>query len=251
MKKRAIIFGGTGNIGREIMISISPEIEDIIFTYQSNSSTASILEKKIKNCKGVMLDVCNTDEVYNFFQRVLKDNVKIATIVFAVGYLGKKELYSEEDPVLLRKGFIDNIDEQEWNKMLEIMTRGLFNIAQCISKYLRGNSNLNIVIIGAPNGIRLMPAPIHFAASRAAMKGMVETLAKSLGDNDIYINLIAPGILEKGLGEIISLEIKVQYEKHCSMKRVGNCKEIGHFISWFALNNSFISGQSILLDGGL
>jgi NAD(P)-dependent dehydrogenase (short-subunit alcohol dehydrogenase family) len=63
--------------------------------------------------------------------------------------------------------------------------------------------------------------------------------------------MVAPGILDGGLAGVLADELLQEYLKHSSLKRVGTGREVAELVAWLALENSYVTGQSIVLDGGL
>jgi NAD(P)-dependent dehydrogenase (short-subunit alcohol dehydrogenase family) len=45
--------------------------------------------------------------------------------------------------------------------------------------------------------------------------------------------------------------VKREYQKHCALKRFGTHEEVARAIAWLALENTYVTGQTLLLDGGL
>jgi NAD(P)-dependent dehydrogenase (short-subunit alcohol dehydrogenase family) len=76
-------------------------------------------------------------------------------------------------------------------------------------------------------------------------------MAKELGEFNIRINMVAPGILEGGLSRALPEDLVREYVKHCGLKRVGRLEEIAGVIAWLALENSYATGQAFLVDGAL
>ena len=99
--------------------------------------------------------------------------------------------------------------------------------------------------------MKSVPAPVHYASGKGALRAMVQALAKELGKQRIRINMVAPGILDGGLARLLSDDLLQEYLKHCSMKRTGSAAEIAEFVAWLATENTYVTGQSIVLDGGL
>ena len=83
------------------------------------------------------------------------------------------------------------------------------------------------------------------------MNGLIEVLSKDLGRDKIKINSIAPGVLEGGASENLSKQLKYDYLKHCSLRRYGKAIEVANMAVWFLEENSYITGKTIVLDGGL
>jgi NAD(P)-dependent dehydrogenase (short-subunit alcohol dehydrogenase family) len=80
---------------------------------------------------------------------------------------------------------------------------------------------------------------------------MVQALAKELGDLGMCVNMVAPGILDGGMGKLLGPDLLAEYLKHCSLKRLGTADEVAEWAAWLALENTYVNGQSVLLDGGL
>jgi NAD(P)-dependent dehydrogenase (short-subunit alcohol dehydrogenase family) len=108
-----------------------------------------------------------------------------------------------------------------------------------------------IVVVGSMDGVKTVPAPVHYAAGKGALRAMVQALAKELGEKRILVNMVAPGILEGGLARLLSDELLQEYLKHSSLRRTGTAREIAELVAWLALENTYVTGQSIVLDGGL
>ena len=72
-----------------------------------------------------------------------------------------------------------------------------------------------------------------------------------LGEDGVRVNLVAPGILEGGMARHVSEELREDYLEHCSLKRLGTAEEVAELTAWLALENTYVTAQSILLDGGL
>jgi NAD(P)-dependent dehydrogenase (short-subunit alcohol dehydrogenase family) len=101
------------------------------------------------------------------------------------------------------------------------------------------------------DGVKPLPSPVHFATSAAALRGMVEAMSKELGNYNIRVNLVAPGILDGGSSAKLGHEMKDAYLKHSALGRFGTMAEIAEVVAWLALENTYVTGQVILLDGGL
>lgn len=97
----------------------------------------------------------------------------------------------------------------------------------------------------------MIPAPLPVATLGGGIKGAVEALAKELGESQIKINSVAVGLLENGVSQRVSSNLRNQYLKHCCLGRMGQPEEVANWVFWLIEKNSYITGQSIILDGGL
>lgn len=109
-----------------------------------------------------------------------------------------------------------------------------------------------IIIIGSIDGVKIAHPPVDYACSKGALWGLTQALAKELGPHNILVNLVAPGVLEGGTAEYLTEEMMTEYLKHSSLKRVGKYSEIAGMVMFLAgERNTYITGQAVVLDGGL
>jgi 3-oxoacyl-[acyl-carrier protein] reductase len=145
---------------------------------------------------------------------------------------------------------LQRISEQGWDEMMDVTAKSTFAACQAAARAM-GPQGGQIVVVGSMDGVKSVPAPIHYAAGKGALRAMVQALAKELGPKRILVNMVAPGILEGGLARLLSDDLLQEYLKHSSLKRTGTAHEIAEMVAWLALENSYVTGQAILLDGGL
>ena len=92
---------------------------------------------------------------------------------------------------------------------------------------------------------------MHYAVSKGALDAMARAFGKHLGAAGIRTLVISPGILVDGLSRTIEPRLLAEYEKHCGFKRRGDLREAAEVVSWFALRNTYMTGQTLVLDGAL
>lgn len=106
--------------------------------------------------------------------------------------------------------------------------------------------------IGSVAGLRLLEAPVHYAASKAAIKGFTESLAKEVGRYGITVNMLAPGILDGGVGCNLPSYRLADYVKHCALGRIGTLTDVSETAAFLISNqNSYMNGATLVMDGGL
>ena len=80
---------------------------------------------------------------------------------------------------------------------------------------------------------------------------MAQSMAKELGKDNIRVNVIAAGLLEAGVSKSLPGSLRDEYIKHCGLKREGKPVEIAHVAAWLARHNTYVTGQTILVDGAV
>jgi len=222
---------------------------DIAFTYHLRRAGADKLMEAIhrKGCEAQAfhLDLNDIEQVRGVVERANEKMGAIDSLIIASGIAtGLKQ----EDRV--PKYF--EITPQEYDKMMIVNVRGVFFACQEAARIMASGSGGRIVIIGSIDGIKPVPSPGDYACCKGALWGMTQALSKELGKHGILVNMVAPGILEGGIADLLSEDLMKEYLKHCSLKRVGTFSEIAKMIAFLAGHkNTYLTGQAVILDGGL
>jgi NAD(P)-dependent dehydrogenase (short-subunit alcohol dehydrogenase family) len=146
---------------------------------------------------------------------------------------------------------MDDVAEDGWDSMMAVNTKASFFAVRRVANLMRGRGSVNVVLLGSIDGVKPAPAPVHYAASKAALAGMIRAMAKELGPQGVRVNSVAPGVLESGLSHRLPDELRREYLKHCGLKRFGRIDEVASLVAWLAMDNTFVTGQTMILDGAL
>lgn len=109
----------------------------------------------------------------------------------------------------------------------------------------------SIVLVGALDRTQSLPAPVPFAASQGMLAAMTMALAKELGPSGILVNMVALGILEEGLARALSPQVRADFLSFSALRRAGTPREAARAILWLALENTYMSGKVMPVNGGI
>jgi 3-oxoacyl-[acyl-carrier protein] reductase len=148
---------------------------------------------------------------------------------------------------------MEDVDERAWDAMIDVNAKSAFFAVRRVSAIMRAENEAggNIVLLGSIDGVKPAPSPVHYAASKAAVSGMVKAMAKELGPYNIRVNTVAPGVLDGGLSRVLPDDLRREYLKHCGLKRLGRLGEVASLVAWLASENTLVTGQTIVVDGAL
>ena len=144
------------------------------------------------------------------------------------------------------------MEEEDWDKVMDINVKGTFLTSKAVLRGMIRRKFGVILNIGSLAGQRMIEAPVHYCASKAAIKGLTEAMAKEVARYQIRVNCLAPGLLEDGVGRNLPDHRLADYLKHCALGRIGCFEEVAHFASFIVSDaNSYMTGETVLMDGGL
>ena len=227
---RCLVLGGTGALGAAVVGALATRGARVVFTYHTNRERAD--ELVAPGVSAARLDL--TDEA-----------AIRATVEDAARALGGL------DALIGCAGVAGAPDADPWDHALAVNTRGPYLACRCATPLMAEQGGGNIVLTASLAAVKALPLPVPYAASSGASRSMVAALAKEIGPLGVCINLVAPGLLEGGLSRHLDAELKAEYLKHCGLKRFGQVEEIAAVIAWLAAENTYVSGQTIVIDGAL
>jgi 3-oxoacyl-[acyl-carrier protein] reductase len=248
MTKRCIVVGGSGAVGSAICRTLNEEGARVAFTYHTNEAKADTLAQELKSPVYLRCDLGSFDGTRKTIHHAAEALGGLDALILAAGTSGADRFWKCASASNYDK--LQQIDEKDFDEMMSINARGILAACQSAAIWMRQDGG-NILMIRSIDGIKPVPSPIHFAASTAAVKGMVEAMSKELGNYNIRVNILALGILVGGASDKLSSEVKEAYLKHSSMKRFGRPEEVAEIASWFAMENTYVTGQALIMDGGL
>jgi 3-oxoacyl-[acyl-carrier protein] reductase len=110
----------------------------------------------------------------------------------------------------------------------------------------------SIINISSIVGMAGNAGQANYAASKAAIIGFTQSVAKELGSRNIRCNAIAPGFIETDMTQNLSAEIRETMLKSISLKRMGNPEDVAKTALFLASDLAgYVSGQVIRCDGGM
>ena len=117
------------------------------------------------------------------------------------------------------------LEAADWDKVMDINAKGQFLAVRAMIRGMLRRKRGCILNIGSLAGVRIIESPVHYAASKAAIKGFTQALAKEMARSNIRVNSLAPGLLEEGVGQSLPEHRLKDYLRHVSLHRLGTLAE--------------------------
>jgi 3-oxoacyl-[acyl-carrier protein] reductase len=236
---RAIVFGGSGSLGSAVCRALSADGARVGFTYYQNEAGAAALASSLPGAICRRVDLRDAAEAGRAITELGRELGGVTAFVHA----------ATRTSTLVPPKFeaIGEGDERGFDELFAVNVKSAYFACRELARDFSGN----IVLIGSIDGVKTVPAPAAYAASKGALSAMARALAKELGPRGVRINVVAPGVLESGSSSTLPERLRAEYLKHCGLRRLGKLDELAAFISHLALQNTYLTGQTIAVDGAL
>lgn len=243
---RCLVFGGSGALGSVVCRRLHSAGARLAFTYHTNEAAARKLAEQLPGALALPLDLLSIPALDQLIDRQVNAWGSLDAFIQCAGVgltVGSQLAHVHHK--------MEQVDESAWDRMQAVNAKSTFFAVRRAATHMRSSGGGNIILIGSIDGVKPVPAPVHYAASKGALAGMTAAMAKELGRDNVRVNLIAPGILEEGMSRVLPEDLRAEYLKHCGLRRYGRIEEIAAWAEWLALRNTYLTGQTIVVDGAL
>jgi len=154
------------------------------------------------------------------------------------------------------------VSEEEYNDVMDVNVRALFYIAVDAAEAMKPPRGGRIINLGSNAGRKGRAFSAHYAASKAAVKNITESIALAYGSRSVSVNTVCPGPIDtpmwqvnfEGLKSITGKNPKEfweQWRQQTPLGRIGTTTDVANVICFLASDKgSFVNGQEINVCGG-
>ncbi len=242
--KKAIVTGGGQGIGKSVCLTLARAGADIVVAELNPStakSTADEVQALGRKCLALTTDVTKRSQVEQMVQKTVDAFGTVDILVNNAGN-GKPEQMS---------GGLD-MTEETWDAIVDLNLKSVFLCVQAASKVMIPKKRGNIINLASIAGTGPYPASIHYAASKAGVINMTQTLSVILGPHNIRINAVAPGFIDTAMTQTLAEEWKEELKKRIPVGYFGTAQDVAALVAFLASEEArYITGQVIAVDGGI
>lgn len=137
-------------------------------------------------------------------------------------------------------------------EVFEVNFFAQMQLTQLVARLMMRKNKGSIINIASIAGIDGNPAQLEYVACKAAMIGATKKLAFELGNNNLRVNAIAPGVIDTEMGHEVEDTLMAETLEKTVMKRLGTPEEVAGAALFLASDlSSYITGQILRVDGGM
>ncbi len=252
--KKAIIFGAAQGMGATITETVAGEGADMVLMARTPGPIEEMADKVRgmgRQAEAIQADMTDEDRVADAVARAKAFlGGRIDILINAAGATGPIETPLWE------------IDGQAFADVLTKNVLGVFLVMKHVIPTMIDQKYGKIVTIGGASGMRGYRYRAGYCSSKWAVRGLTRTAALDVGEHNINVNVIMPGIVEtprmdklcrekaKARGWTYE-EVYAEYVEEMALKRITTPKHIANAVIFLASDESEnITGQEFVIDGG-
>ena len=235
MNKNVIfISGASRGIGNSLAKYFAEKNYIVIGTSRSDFE----FDIKSESLIPIKLDITSREDIKKCYQDLKDKNMLPNILINNAGITS--------DQIFLR------MKDDEWDNVISTNLTGVFNLTKVFIKNMIKNKYGRIINISSISGLMGNPGQVNYSSSKSALNGFTKSLAKEVGSRNITVNNVAPGFIDTDMTAFIDEEAKENIVETIPLKRFGRVNDVSELVYFLSSDNaSYITGQTISVDGGL
>jgi NAD(P)-dependent dehydrogenase (short-subunit alcohol dehydrogenase family) len=241
--KVAIITGASQGIGEAIAVAFAQAGARVVVSSRKLESVAKVAQE-IESAGGAAIAIQAhmgyPDQVKSLVTQTLE---KWGRVDIAVNNAGTNPHFG---PIL-------TADEGQVEKTLDVNLKGYFRLAQQVAPHMQKQGGGKIINIASVAGLRPPHKMGIYGISKAGDIMLTQVLARELGQYNIQVNAIAPGIVQTKFSRALweDAELMARYEANVPLRRVGKPEDVAGAALYLASPASdWVTGTVLVVDGG-
>jgi len=239
-KKICIVTGAAQGIGKAIVDRFSEGDAKMVYALDMNEETLKQAFLGRTNVKSMAINVCDRDAIAGLVASIQEKFGRIDILVNNAG--------------VIRDGLIQKMTEQDWDLVLDVNLKGVFNMTQAIAPVMMGNNSGSIITMSSIVGTDGNIGQTNYAATKGGVIAMTKTWAKEFARKGAQVraNCVAPGFVETPMTVDLPEKVLTYMRESAPLGRMGTVEDITNGVEFLASSkSSFVTGQVLKIDGGL
>lgn len=243
--KVALVTGGAGGIGEALALGLGYQGATVVVSSRNQKAIDAVAGKIVSETgsEAVALasDVTDETSIQKLVDTVVERYGKIDILVNAMGMNIKRDAF--DYPL------------EDWDKLFEVNVKGTMAACKAVGKVMRDQKNGAIVNLSSVRGIRgYTGGNTGYCATKGAVELITKALALEWAPSGIRVNALGPAlVITPGTRHIAEdPKLAAKYAAAVPMGRIGMPEDmVGAVVFLCSEAASFVSGQTIYVDGGL
>ena len=226
-KSVVVITGASGGLGGELVTQFFSAGWQVVATSRTPAVSSN------EQIATLPLDVTSRAQVDETFAQIVQRFGRIDALINNAG--------------LTTDALCAQLEDDDWQRVLNVNLRGAFLCSSAASRHLIRQRDGHIINVSSYAGRAGAAGQSNYAAAKAGLFGLTQTLAKELGGRNIRVNAVLPGVLPTKMTAQLPPERLAAFAAANTLGRINELDEVARFIQFLATTRN-ISGQLFQLD---
>jgi len=241
--KVALVTGGSRGIGRASALALAGAGASVVISSRTQADLDKVADEIRAKGRSSLAVAAHSGKIEDSKNLVDKTMAEFGRIDILMNNSATQPYY----------GPMMDAEEWAWDKTMDVNLKGQFFLSTMVAKIMKQQGGGSIINISSLYGILPLDLGIY-CASKAGLIMLTKCMAKEWGQYKIRVNTICPGVIKTKLSEQRWKEEEVGKEaaNDCALLRLGEPDDIAGAVVFLASDfSSYITGESIIIDGGL
>lgn len=240
--KTALITGAARGIGKALALKFAEEGANIAFTDlvidENGEATRAEIEAKGVKCLAYASNAADFTQTQEVVKKVHEDFGTIDVLVNNAG--------------ITKDGLMLRMSEQQWDMVINVNLKSAFNFINACVPIMMKQRGGSIINMSSVVGVHGNAGQANYAASKAGMIALANSVAQEMGSRGIRANSIAPGFIETAMTHQLPEDVRKDWMKKIPLRRGGQAEDVANVAVFLASDlSAYVTGQTIQVDGGM
>ena len=241
--KVAIVTGGSRGIGKAIALTLADAGADVVVSSRKLVDLELVAEEIRglgRRSLAVAAHVRESEDIRNLVEKAKNE-------------FGRIDILVNNAATKPAMGPLVDMEEKMYDQIMNTNLKGYTLLSQLVAKQMISQGGGSIVNISSVLGVTPDKGLGLYCISKAGIIMLTKAMAKELGEYNIRVNGIAPGVIQTRFSQALWEDEQLMKEelKNTPLKRIAQPEEVGRTALYLASDASaYVTGQTIVMDGG-
>ena len=242
MKKQiALVTGASGGIGAACARELAEKGYTVLLHANRSLEKAEALAAQLRaqghDARAIRCDLSSSAQTAAMCEEILALYHRVDALVLNAG--------------VSHTGLLCDMTDEQWHNVFDVNVSGMFYLCRALVPGMISRQEGAIVTVSSMWGRVGASCEVAYSASKAAIIGLTQALAKELGPSGVRVNCIAPGVIDTRMMDEHSEETKRMLAEETPLGRLGTGEDVAKAAAFLLSEDAcFITGQTLGVDGG-